>query len=64
MSLFGATTWVGGIIGSAGAGQALQHFGATVTFMAGAFLPLLAFLLLIPIREAPREEAAVKVAPA
>jgi MFS family permease len=64
MALFGASAWVGGIIGSTGAGQAIQQFGTTTTFILGAFLPLLAILLLLPIREARREDAAVKVAPA
>ena len=64
LSLFGATTYVGGIIGYAVTGQAIEHLGTTATFLGGAFLPLIAILLLIPIREARREKAAVKVAPA
>jgi predicted MFS family arabinose efflux permease len=64
MSLFGATAWIGGIIGSAGAGQAVQTLGTTATFFAGAFLLLLAIPLVIPVRKARREEAAVRVAPA
>jgi MFS family permease len=50
ISLFGATTWAGGIIGYAGAGHALQTLGMTPTFIAGVFLSLIAIALLIPIR--------------
>jgi MFS family permease len=64
MSLFGATTWIGGIIGSAGAGQAVQIFGTTATFVAGGFLLLLAVPLLIPVRKARREEAIAAAAAA
>ena len=55
MSLFTATTWVGGIVGFAGTGYAVQHLGKTSTFVMGAFMPLLAIVLLIPIRQAGRE---------
>jgi MFS family permease len=64
LSLFTATNWIGGIVGYAITGRAIQSFGASVTFIAGACLPLLAILLLIPIREARRKEAVVKVATA
>jgi len=50
MSLFNAATWVGGIIGFAGAGYAIQNLGAISTFIIGACLPLIAIALLIPIR--------------
>jgi MFS family permease len=56
MSLFTATTWVGGIIGFAGTGYAIQRLGTTSTFMMGPFLPLIAIVLLIPIRRAERGE--------
>lgn len=52
MSLFSATTWVGGIIGCALTGFAVQSFGTTSTFIAGAFLPLIAILLLVLVRRA------------
>jgi MFS family permease len=64
LSLFTTTTWMGGIVGFAVTGQAIQSFGASATFIVCAFLPLVAILLLIPIREVRREEVAVKVAPA
>lgn len=56
MSLFTATTWIGGIIGFAATGYAVQNLGTTFTFVVGAFLPLIAIILLIPIRQAGREE--------
>jgi len=58
MSLFTATTGIGGIIGFAATGYAVQNLGTTFTFMVGAFLPLIAIVLLIPIRQAGREEGA------
>jgi MFS family permease len=64
LSLFGATSWVGGIIGYASTGHAIQQFGTSTTFILGASLPLLAVLLLRPIRKARREKAAIKTAPA
>jgi AAHS family 3-hydroxyphenylpropionic acid transporter len=64
MSLFLATPWVGGIIGYAAAGRAVESLGLTPTLVLGAFLPLLAILFLIPIREARRKATAVGVAPA
>ncbi len=54
MSLFTATAWVGGVIGFAGTGYAVQNLGMTSTFVIGAFLPLIAIILLIPIRRAER----------
>ena len=52
MSLFNAAIWVGGIIGFAGAGYAIQNLGLISTFILGACLPLIAIALLIPIRRA------------
>ena len=54
ISLFTTTAWVGGIIGFAGTGYAVQNLGMTSTFVIGAFLPLIAIILLIPIRRAER----------
>jgi predicted MFS family arabinose efflux permease len=58
ISLFSTTTWVGGIIGYAGTGYAIQHLGLASTFVIGAFLPLIAIVLLILIRVDRREESA------
>jgi MFS family permease len=55
ISLFSATNWVGGVIGYAGAGYAIQHVGLTATFVIGASLPLMAIVLLILIRVHRRE---------
>jgi len=50
LSLFAATSWIGGVLGFAGAGYALQSFGAIPTFIIGISLALIAIVLLIPIR--------------
>jgi MFS family permease len=56
LSLFGATSWIAGILGCAGAGCAVQHFGPVSTSVVGALFPLLAIGLLVPIRGAGQEE--------
>jgi MFS family permease len=56
ISLFSATTWIGGIIGFAGTGYTIQHFGLIPTFILGALLPLMSIILLVPIRQAKQEE--------
>jgi MFS family permease len=48
LSLFGATPWAGAIIGFAGTGYAIENLGLLSTFLLGAFLPLIATILLIP----------------
>jgi MFS family permease len=50
LSLFGATSWIAGILGCAGAGCALQYLGPVLTFVVSALLPLAAVALLIAIR--------------
>ena len=50
LSLFGATNWIGGVLGFSGAGYALKSFGITPTFMIGLSLPVIAIVLLILIR--------------
>ncbi len=50
MSLFGSTVWVGGIIGFACTGYCLQNLGIGLTFFSGAFLTVIAMILLVPIR--------------
>jgi MFS family permease len=57
MSLFTTTNWIAGIIGFAGTGYAVQCFGILPTLSAGALLPLIAIILLIPIRQTNRENA-------
>jgi MFS family permease len=56
LSLFGATTWIAGILGCAGGGCAVQHLGPLSTFVLGALLPLIAIGLLVPIRRVDQEE--------
>lgn len=50
LSLFSATSWIGGIVGFAGAGFAMQNLGVSTTFIIAMCLPLIAILLLIPIK--------------
>jgi MFS family permease len=58
LSLFGATNWIAGILGCAGAGYAVQHLGPVLTMVGGALLPLIAVVLLIGIRRTgPAEES-------
>jgi MFS family permease len=51
MSLFLAAYRIGGVVGFFSAGYAFQSLGMTSSIFFLAFLPLLAILLLIPIRE-------------
>ena len=51
--LFSATGWIGGVIGFAFAGFAVQTFGMIATLMSGGCLALIAVGLLIPIRSSP-----------
>jgi len=50
LALFSATSWIGGVLGFAGAGYALQSLGTIPTFIIAIFLALIAVGLLIPIR--------------
>jgi MFS family permease len=52
LGIFSSTGWVGAIVGFAGTGQAVQHLGLTTTLIGGAVLPLVALLLLVPLRQA------------
>lgn len=49
LALFGATSWIGGVLGFAGGGLALQHLGVTPTILLGISLPLIAMGLLVPV---------------
>ncbi len=57
LGLYGATSWIGAIIGFAGTGHAVQRLGLTPTLIAGAALPLISIFLLAPVRQvkAPSE---------
>jgi MFS family permease len=50
MSLFGSTTWLGGIIGFSCTGYSIQHFGKESTFFVAACLASIAMIVLVPIR--------------
>lgn len=50
LSLMSTGGFLAGIIGFAGTGHVIQSVGLSITFMLGATLPLVAILLLIPIR--------------
>jgi MFS family permease len=50
LALYGATGWIGGVLGFAGAGYALQNLGMLPTFAIAGCLPLIAIVLLIPVR--------------
>jgi MFS family permease len=51
ISLYGATTWLGGIIGFAIAGVLFQSEGTSFTFLLGACLLLIALFLLMGVRQ-------------
>jgi len=50
LALFGATAWIGGVLGFAGAGYAIKNLGTVPTFIIGICLTLIAIALLVPIR--------------
>lgn len=54
LSLYGAVGWIGGVIGFASTGCAVQNLGVVVTCGIGAFLTVIAIVLLIPV--GPRAE--------
>ena len=58
ISLLSAAAYAAGIFGFAATGQAIDLWGPRAALLAGAALPLIATLLLIPIREPRRQEAA------
>lgn len=50
LSLFSATSWIGGILGFAVAGYAFQNLGMLPSIVIAMGLPLIAVVFLIPIR--------------
>lgn len=50
LSVYNSTGWIGGIIGFAISGVAIENFGISLTFMVGAFIVLIAIILLIPVQ--------------
>lgn len=50
LSLFGATPWIGFVIGFSLSGTAMNAFGVTPSLMLGVGIALVAMLLLIPIQ--------------
>jgi MFS family permease len=51
LSLFSAMGWIGGIVGYAGTGYAIENVGLAPTMVAGALVSLAAIVLLAPIRQ-------------
>jgi MFS family permease len=54
LSLFSAMGWIGGIVGYASTGYAIENVGLAPTVIAGALASLVAIALLVPIRQAVR----------
>jgi hypothetical protein len=50
LSLFSAMGWIGGIVGYAGTGYAIENVGLAPTMVAGTLVTLAAVALLVPIR--------------
>lgn len=55
LSWFSTMGWMGGIVGYASTGYAIQNLGTAPTMVVGALMPLTAVILLIPIRQATPE---------
>jgi MFS family permease len=54
LSLFSAVGWIGGIVGYAGTGYAIENIGLASTMVVGALVTLVAVVLLVPVRQAVR----------
>jgi MFS family permease len=52
LSLFSAMGWIGGIVGYASTGYAIENVGLAPTMVAGTLVSLAAIVLLVPIRQA------------
>jgi MFS family permease len=50
LALFNASNWIGGVLGFAGAGFALQSLGFTPTLLMGVGLAVVAMVVLIPVQ--------------
>jgi MFS family permease len=50
LSLFGATPWIGFVIGFSLSGTTMNAFGVTTSLFLGVGIALLAILLLMPIQ--------------
>ncbi len=57
-SIFSATTWLGGVVGFAAAGLAMQGLGHFLTFLVAILLPLASILLMIfvPVPKLHRDQ--------
>ena len=51
IALFNVMPWIGGILGYALTGYAIQIFGITSTFIAGAFLPFIAIIFIFLVKQ-------------
>jgi predicted MFS family arabinose efflux permease len=49
LARYDTARWLGGVLGYAGTGIAIQHLGLGATFILGALLPLIAITLIIRI---------------
>ena len=63
LARYNASNWIGSFIGLSGAGVIMQTIGMTPTFLLGAFFPLIAVGLLIPVRGARRRPTVDPVLP-
>jgi len=61
IAIFNVMPWIGGILGFALTGYAIQTFGITSTFIAAAFLPFMAITFVILIRQNASVEDLEKV---